>query len=206
MQTSFMTKPDDRFLTFSGRRVDRLAPLPEDHVPEDIALSLSHLCRFGGHVRSFYSVGEHSIHVSEQLERFYPALPAIVLLSALLHDASEGTLTDVITPLKAILPAYKRLEAAYEATIAERFGLPFPFPPQIKELDTRLCVNEALQLLPCDQQGYWRAKAVPIANLVLPDPRFCVSLAGGEVITSHPPLVRKAFLRRWNDLRLPCPA
>ena len=74
---------------------------------EDIAHALARICRWTGHVESFYSVGEHSLHVCEQVlaatAELDDAERARCGLWALLHDASEAYIGDVSTPLKRYL-------------------------------------------------------------------------------------------------------
>jgi len=116
---------NDWFCTASGKRVYVTAPSPSDICIEDIAHGLSHVCRFGGHVRQFYSVAQHSVIVSH-----YAGGP--LRLPALLHDASEAYLGDIIHPLKQCLPDYKAIEKLWEVAIEQAFGL------EVDELDRAL--------------------------------------------------------------------
>ena len=80
----------------TGRRFYPLDPRPEDVTIEDIAHALSNVCRWGGRVREFLSVAQHSVHVAQIVERTRPDLA----LHALLHDAAETYLGDLPTPIK----------------------------------------------------------------------------------------------------------
>lgn len=93
----------------TGRRFYPLDPRPEDVTIEDIAHALSNVCRWGGRVREFYSVAQHSVHVAQIVERSVPR----IAMHALLHDAAEAYVGDVPTPLKHHLMAKrgKRREA-----------------------------------------------------------------------------------------------
>ena len=87
------------FVTASGRRAFVEDPRACDLVIEDIAHALSNICRFGGHCSRFYSVAQHSVCVSALVERTRPDLA----LHALLHDAAEAYVGDVIRPIKPTL-------------------------------------------------------------------------------------------------------
>jgi len=131
-------------LTAGGRYFPFDDPESFDFDIDDIAHGLSHICRFTGHTRKFYSVAQHSVHVSE-------LVPPALRLEALLHDASEAYLGDVSSPLKSMLPTYKDIEHRTEHAIARVFGLVFPLPPEIKQADLRMLVTEKRDLMPTVQ-------------------------------------------------------
>lgn len=128
-------------LTQSGRSINLLQPDPALISIEDIAHGLSHLCRFTGHTRVFYSVAEHSLEVSY-------AVPAKYALEALLHDATEAYLGDVSSPLKALLPEYRLLEHGMDQAIRKRFGLPAMQSPYVKHADLCMLATERRDLMP----------------------------------------------------------
>lgn len=101
----------------------------------DIAHALSNICRFGGHCPTFYSVAQHSVMVSFMV-------PPEHALAALLHDASEAYLSDVVRPAKRMLPEYKQLEQEIHDQIAEHFGVDLNHP-SIKEADNLALYAEA---------------------------------------------------------------
>ena len=117
----------------SGAYIDPLNPDPARIYVRDIALGLSRLCRYGGHVEGFLSVARHSLNVARILRDEEP----IVRLCGLLHDASEAYLGDIPRPLKQLpeFAAYRAAEDRLSRTIAARFGLPFPFPPVVHAAD-----------------------------------------------------------------------
>jgi hypothetical protein len=128
--------------TFSGLRFWPLDPNPEKILIEDVAHALAHQCRFGGHASKFYSVAEHSVHVS-QLCRPEHAL------WGLLHDASEAYLVDLPRPLK-LLPEfapYREAERRLQRAVAVRFGLPEDQPASVTEADDTMLGIEARSLL-----------------------------------------------------------
>src|SRR5580704_106133 len=107
--------------TISGKQLFLLDPRPEDIDINDIAISLSNLCRFGGHVDYFWSVAAHSLLVAQ-------LLPRPLKLAGLLHDAAEAYIVDIPRPLKLLLPQYMEIEHRIEAAIGAKFGVSFSDP------------------------------------------------------------------------------
>lgn len=89
---------------------------------EDIALGLSHVCRWAGQSKVFYSVAAHSIAVSELIE--WTGGTVQEQLAGLLHDASEAYLSDIPSPVKQRSTSYKRIEAKIQTLIYNKFNLP----------------------------------------------------------------------------------
>ena len=119
----------------SGRRLDLLDPTPVDIEIEDIAHGLAFVARWNGQTRGdyAYSVAEHSLLVEELFGRIAPAAPVKWRLAALLHDAPEYVIGDMISPVKAAVgPSYGELDARLTAAIHIRFGLPAAIPVTIK--------------------------------------------------------------------------
>jgi len=120
----------------SGRRLDLLNPSPLDIEIEDIARGLSFQARWNGQtIGDFpYSVAEHSILVEALFSRLYPKAPPKWQLAALLHDAPEFVIGDMISPVKAAVgPGYKELDDRLMAAIHLRYGLPAVVPTTIKK-------------------------------------------------------------------------
>lgn len=144
-----------KILTYSGAFVNPLNPSKDEIVLEDIAHPLSHICRFNGHSKSFYSVAEHSVRVSELLES--RDFPVETLLVGLFHDASEAYIGDVSYPIKHgsdIGESYKEVEHRLEEVIFEKFGLPYPPTEEIKWADTVLLHTEQRDLMPYPTDAY----------------------------------------------------
>ncbi|MGR3320573.1 MAG: HD domain-containing protein [Pseudooceanicola sp.] len=120
----------------SGRRLDLLDPTPVDIEIEDIAHGLAFVARWNGQTRGdfAYSVAEHSLLVEEIFTRTDPKAPAKWRLAALLHDAPEYVIGDMISPVKAAVgPGYGHLDDKLTAAIHLRFGLPAAIPKTIKQ-------------------------------------------------------------------------
>ena len=120
----------------SGRRLDLLDPTPVDIEIEDIAHGLAFVARWNGQTEGdyAYSVAEHSLLVEILFTRMNPKAPAKWRLAALLHDAPEYVIGDMISPVKAAIgPDYDALDARLTAAIHIRFGLPAAIPIQVKK-------------------------------------------------------------------------
>ncbi len=114
-----------RFIqTFSGVHFYPLAPRLEDIYLDDIAHALVNICRYGGHTTRHYSVAEHSVNVA----RLAAQVDAAAIPYALLHDATEAYLGDIVRPLKErdAFAEYRAAEVTLEAMILERFKLAPP--------------------------------------------------------------------------------
>ncbi len=124
----------------SGRRLDLLDPSPLDIEIEDIAHGLARVARWNGQTfgEHGFSVAQHSLVVEEIAGHIEPALEPRWRLTALLHDAPEYVIGDMISPFKAALGLnYKGFEDRLEAAIHHRFGLPARPPARVKALIKR---------------------------------------------------------------------
>ncbi len=120
----------------SGRRLDLLDPTPVDIEVEDIAHGLAFVARWNGQTRGDwpYSVAEHSLLVEEIHARMNPGVATRWRLAALLHDAPEYVIGDMISPVKAAVgPGYGDLDLRLTAAVHLRFGLPAMLPAQVKK-------------------------------------------------------------------------
>ena len=120
----------------SGRRLDLLDPTPMDIEVEDIAHGLAFVARWNGQTIGdyAYSVAEHSLLVEEIFSRENPGIATKWKLAALLHDAPEYVIGDMISPVKAAVgPSYGELDERLTAAIHIRFGLPAKLPTEIKK-------------------------------------------------------------------------
>lgn len=134
-------------LTRGGRRIDLLEPSAAMVSPEDIAWALSMQCRFNGHTRAFYSVAQHCYLVAD-------LVPAQYQLQALLHDATEAYVGDLVSPLKAVLPEYRQIELRVWHAICARFDIEPVLPPCIHDADLVALATERRDLMP-QHQDEW---------------------------------------------------
>jgi 5'-deoxynucleotidase YfbR-like HD superfamily hydrolase len=181
----------------SGRRLDLLDPTPVDIEIEDIAHGLAFVARWNGQTAGdyAYSVAEHSLLVETLYGRIAPNAQVKWRLAALLHDAPEYVIGDMISPVKvAVGPGYGALDDRLTAAIHIRFGLPAGIPvtvkKQIKKADRISAWMEAIQIA-----GFSENEAGKLFGK--PDPAVIQDLA----IVLRPPVeTRNAFTARHNTL------
>lgn len=129
--------------TYTGKKFCLAAPDPADVEIIDIAVALARTARFNGHTKSFYSVAQHSVLASRYADSVGQPLVA------LLHDAAEAYIGDIVRPLKLGLgDALEEIEYAVLAAIWQRFGLLPGIPGEVKGIDNRLLATEQRDLMP----------------------------------------------------------
>ncbi|MCA0042169.1 HD domain-containing protein [Celeribacter litoreus] len=181
----------------SGRRLDLLDPTPMDIEIEDIAHGLAFVARWNGQTQGdyAYSVAEHSVLVEEIFRRLYPKEPIKWQLAALLHDAPEYVIGDMISPVKAAIgPNYGELDERLTTAIHIRFGLPAKLPAtvkkKIKKADKVSAWLEATQIA-----GFSEAEANKLFGKLNPE------LTRDLHIRLRPPVeTRAAFTKRHEEL------
>ena len=180
----------------SGRKLDILSPSPFDIEIEDIALGLSRVTRWNGQTtgKHPYSVAQHSMLVEELFNIEYPNLDKKWNLAALLHDAPEYVIGDLITPFKyALNNSYRYVEDNLMKAIYLRFGLPALLPKQIetkiKKIDKALAWFEAIDLA-----GYEEKEASQIIKKPNLNSKHQV------IITMSANDIQKKFLRRFQEI------
>jgi len=140
-------------LMLSGRRLDLLDPSPDDIEAEDIAHGLSRVARWNGQTKGphAFSVAQHSLLVEEIFCALIPSASREDRLAALLHDAPEYVVGDMISPFKAMIGGdYKAVETRLLSAIHKRFDLPTPstttLTAAIKDADRIAAYHEAVTL------------------------------------------------------------
>ena len=185
----------------SGRRLDLLDPSPLDVEIEDVAHGLSRVPRWNGQTQGdwAFSVAQHSVLVERIAGMAVVDFAPKWRLAALLHDAPEYVIGDLISPFKAVVGGdYKRLEARLLAAIHRRAGLPETLPQHatrtIKRADGAAAGFEAVQLA-----GFTAAEAAKY----FPRPRFRRAI---EITLDPlpPAAARDEFLDRYARLRHAC--
>lgn len=170
----------DWMQTYTGRAFYPMAAKVDDIDPLDIGHALSLLCRYGGHVSRYYSVAEHCVLMSR-------AVAPENQLWALLHDATEAYLGDMIRPLKLALPAYREAEDRLMAVICDRFGLAHECPPEVKHADRRILRDERDALM----------APPPLPWAFIEN----VSALGVDVQGWHPTVAEFLYMDRLAELR-----
>ena len=152
----------------SGRRLDLLDPSPVDIEIEDIAHGLARVARWNGQTLGLspFTVAQHSVIVEEFCVQMKPGWPPAWRLAALLHDAPEFVIGDMISPFKAALGGqYKVIEKRLQRAIHIRFGLPADLPEAIektiKKADQACAFFEATQLAGFDHVEARKLFGVP---------------------------------------------
>lgn len=181
----------------SGRRLDLLDPTPMDIEIEDIAHGLAFVARWNGQTRGdfAYSVAEHSLLVETLFARIEPIAPAKWRLAALLHDAPEYVIGDMISPVKAAVgPGYGALDERLTAAIHIRFGLPAQIPAaikkKIKEADRLSAWMEATRIAGFSTTEADKFFGKPDATLI----------AGLDILLRPPVEVRSEYCERHAAL------
>lgn len=180
----------------SGRRLDLLNPTPMDIEIDDIAHGLARVARWNGQTHGdwAYNVAQHCVLVEKLFNEQNPGIATKWCLAALLHDAPEYVIGDMISPFKALLSAdYTSVEARLEEAIHIRFGLPGKLPLRvheaIKRADKLAAYLEAIQLA-----GFSEKEAY--ANIAKPrnPPRL-------RIEPQAPNEAKESFIHRFNILR-----
>jgi 5'-deoxynucleotidase YfbR-like HD superfamily hydrolase len=183
----------------SGRRLDLLDPSPLDIEVADIAHGLARVARWNGqtHGAHIFSVAQHTLLVEEVLRTRSPRIDRRARLAAMLHDAPEYVIGDMISPFKAVIGgSYKAVEKRLLAAIHLHFGLPAALPADIEALiktaDMGAAYLEATSLA-----GFSQAEA---KRLFGRDPKLTPATAENYLTPWSATKAERQFLARCQSL------
>jgi 5'-deoxynucleotidase YfbR-like HD superfamily hydrolase len=182
----------------SGRRLDLIDPSPLDIEISDIAHGLARVARWNGQTKGpeIFSVAQHSLLVEALLGAAAPASPPAARLAALLHDAPEYVIGDMISPFKAMVGgAYRQVEQRLMAAIFIRFGLPADAPAEvanaIKAADRVAAFFEATSLA-----GF----TIPEGRKLFGSPAIVLGDLAAHLRPVRPEDAQRRFLERFSEL------
>lgn len=187
-----MKKKIAYIVTYTGKIFEFLSPKPEMICIEDISHSLSNLCRYTGHVSSFYSVAQHCVLMAENFN--FPGDP----LAKLLHDAAEAYIGDLASPWKGLLNvegyfpgdvlSVKEYESKIQKVIEAALGVSEIHNAEVKESDIRMFWTEVRDLMPqmSDDFNWGPPKMEP---------------AKEKIICWEPSQAKMQFLMLYNKLK-----
>ncbi len=165
--------------TYSGLYFDFKKPHIDQITIEDIAHALANTCRYNGHCTHFYSVAQHAVLVSQIVDEKFA-------WEALHHDDAEAYTGDVPTPLKQLIPQFKKIEKRVEKVLAKKFKNPKELSHEVKYADLQALLIEKKCIMKV--QDYWSCLDginAPKIDHVIPLP---------------PELAERLYLDRFNEL------
>lgn len=130
-----------------------------------IAQALSHVCRYGGHTKYFYSVAEHSCRVAMLVSDKHR-------LTALMHDVTEIITSDIPSSVKNLIPEIRLFENTLWAALGKKYKLPISMPAEVKEADALIVMEESMHLMPrvitAQELGLIGPKEIPKTGECMP--------------------------------------
>ena len=166
--------------TFLGNRFFLTSPHIDDVAIEDIAHGLAYQCRFNGQTSAFYSVAQHSLMVMS-------LVPEPLHFHALLHDAAEAYLGDMVKPLKQLFPEFSVIESRVMDIIGQRFAIDLSrLDPAIKRADMVALATEKRDLMPYSTEAWSYLEGID----ALPD----------IIEPMGPQAAKEAFLQAFRSL------
>lgn len=174
----FAQRTNDAWMqSYTGKQLFIFEPERSKICIEDIAHSLSYICRYGGHCTRFYSVAQHSFLVAELMLRHVSGMSipfreaCDMVKAALLHDAAEYVLGDILRPLKhsGEMETYIRLEDRWEHAIFTTFGIEDIYRQHkalIKKFDWVLLATERRDLMTAVENRPWTVREAPMEEKI----------------------------------------
>lgn len=172
--------------TRNGRAIDYEKVRGHDLSISDIAASLSKLCRYNGHTNRFYSVAEHCLILAKYASENISAQAGLQML---LHDAAECYIGDYPLPMKRLIKQVGEMEDKFDELVCLRFGLPHPFPAFVRELDSRIVLDEKAALYPSSRWA-WAAEQDALKPLGVAD----------EIRGLYPDAAEVLYLQAFSEL------
>ncbi len=155
--------------TYTGKHFDPMKPELENIDIRDIAHALSLTCRGNGHVKNFFSVGQHCVNCALEAEK--RGYSRRVILGCLLHDGSEAYMSDVPRPFKEMLPDYQKIEDELIDLIYQKFlgsVLTEEEKKLVKGIDDDLLYYDMIELLGVQMEGQAPKIGIPLNYSVQP--------------------------------------
>jgi hypothetical protein len=138
--------------TFTNKVFDLEILDPDSICIEDIARGLSNTARFAGQLDGFLSVAQHSCLVASEVRLAYK-------LTALLHDAAEAYIGDMPSSFKKLMPDFKNYENKIMQAIADKYGIEYPLPMEVKSMDKKMLSIEWKEcVIKKNSSFYWNPK------------------------------------------------
>jgi len=172
-----MERQGDWMQTYTGRMFWPIDPRPEDVCIEDIVHALSMMRRYNGHCKKFYSVAEHSVIMSYHVS-------TNDALWALLHDASEAYIADIVRPAKRFISGYKEVETRIMHVVCDAFRLQYDMPEGVHVADNAILSDEMNQIMGPKPQD-WALSYPPL---------------GCKIEGWSPKKAERKFIQRFNSL------
>lgn len=176
--------------TYKGNKIDPFNLDPTQVDITDIAHALSMICRFNGHVHTFYSVAQHACHVADILHKKHN--DSRIAYIGLLHDNSEYILGDKARPIKQHMPEYMHIERIVMLQLYDVFGVSRKeydaTYTKVKEADNIALVTEAQQLLQHDPIDDWTS-------------HYTVEGDDAEIIPLSSEKAEELFLQRFGKYK-----
>ena len=192
MVDNWESKRGNWIQTFNGNSID-FSNLSKDQIDiVDIAHALSHIPRYNGHIREFYSVAQHSVLTYYLVTEMGGTTEE--RMQALLHDAPEAYIGDMPSPLKDLMIAYQKMERMVAKVIGEAFDIELENLSQKVHKADRIAL--ALEAHAFFDKVEWIDK--PDYNRTIPG----VTGNNGELIPAHPSIGKNAFMNEFWNLKL----
>lgn len=128
---------------YKGNKIDFLNIKEEDICIEDIINALPNICRYGGRLRNFYSVGQHSVELSRYLRHINKQYLCPL---ALLHDGLEAYIGDIVYPVKENFPEFLTFEEALTKVVFSKYNIDIDLYKEFSYYDRNIVVNEMKML------------------------------------------------------------